>query len=184
MNIYEASKRTGVSIANLRKLEKLKILKLDDEKELAPVLRFSLARNAHLPVAHILALIDDPGLIDELGRYSDKARAQMAELGAFEASAAPARVSYEIPDAMKGDKEAAGRIAAWLRDVLPPEGVSHYWIAARMLAPLNEFLRAKCVPRFGLALLTVRDLPEFKEWWRMKGKSVIYFRPSHFSLDL
>ncbi len=192
MNIYELSNKSGASLADLRKLEKLKVLKIDPEGEAIQKLRFHMARNMQFTLPMLLQMLDEPDLIDELGwqskRYERRAREQLAALGDIQATSAPREVTAEIPGANYGDEGAALMIAEWLKSVLPVEPVGYHWVAARLLAPLNQCLREQYTSKLSLALLNVRKLPEFADHWRSEKigtrKTIRYFRPENLPFDL
>lgn len=186
MNIHEMSNRTGVSLSTLRKLDRLGVLKVDAESDAAAAIRFHLTRNQQMTAAQFLAVLDDRTLISELGRYSARCQAQLDGLGAVEATLAPKSVTAEIPQAARGDDDAALVIAEWLMSILPADPVPHAWPAVRLLMPLNEFLREQYAPLINLALLNVRRLPEFALCWRSEKigdrNQIRYF--SKTTLDL
>ena len=197
MNIRELAGKTGIPLKTLRKLEALKIDfgKLEPEGDFINLLRIHLGRNQQMTVAQLLHLHDEPSLIDELGavnaKYAARARDQMRALneGAIvSASSAPKSVTAEISQAARCDDASTLVIAEWLMTVLPVEPVTHHWVAVRLLAPLNEFLREQDAPLITLTLLNVRRIPEFRAWWRsekIKGRSVIkYSRPPIANMDL
>jgi hypothetical protein len=187
MNIYEFTKKAGLTLKAARKIEKLGVLKLDKENDRVAELVFHMRGNMTFNLRMLLWFLDDPALIEELGyaseRYAKRARAQLESLGDIKATAAPAEVTAEIRQAGKGDDDAALVIAQWLIGVLPAQPVPYHWIAARLLAPLNEFMREQNSPMLTLALLGVRKLPEFAGYWRTtKSKNIEYF--SKKELDL
>lgn len=179
MNIHELSSRTNISLSNLRKLERLKVLRIDKESELAPMLRWHLARNQHMTVAQLLDVLAAPAVVGELGRYADRARAQLAEIGVV--SAAPPEVTAAIYDAGKSDEASAEIIAAWLRDILPVEPVSYYWIAVRLLYGLPDTLKTQYAKRLNVALANVRKLDSFAGWFSFEKngerRTVKYHKP-------
>lgn len=188
MNIHDISRRTHISLANLRKLERLGVLMLDDENELAPVLRLHLGRNQRMTVAHMLALLDAPAMIAELGKYADRAKSQVDALGDVKASVAPREITAEIPEAAKGNPQAIRALGDWIKGALPEYAVPYHWIAVRLLFPLNEFLREQNSRLVNLALLKLRQSPDFAGWSRSVprgGKTTtIFSRPANNSLDL
>lgn len=176
MNIHQLGNRTGISLAILRKLDKLKVLKIEAESDAAAEIRFHLMRNQRMTVAQCLTLIADPSLVDELGKYATRASAMLLELG--DVQGAPNEVAAEISQAAKGDDDAALVIAQWLMQVLPAGTVPHAWVAVRLLLPLNEFMRVQYLSLVGLALMNVRRLPEFAGYWRsvkIGGKNEIRY---------
>lgn len=169
MNIYQISNKSGLSLTALRKLEKLGVLKVGKDAGAIEQLHFYMARNKFFTAPQIMQLLDEPGLIDELGfiskLYQQRAIDQLGALGDVQGSTAPAYVTAALADAAAGDMGAAAMISIWLKTVLPVEPVYHPWIAARLLLPLNEFLRTQNAPKINLALAYVRKLPEFAAYW-------------------
>lgn len=189
MNIHDISRRTHIAIGTLRKLERLGVLMVDDEDDAAPAIRLHLGRNQQMSVAHLLALLDTPALVDDLGRYVDRAKGQIAALGDVKATAAPREVTAEIPEAAKGNPAALRTLGEWVKSILPAsDPASYHWLAVRLLFPLNEFLREQNSPLVNLALLKLRQAPEFAGWSRSVprgGKTTtIFSRPANFPLDL
>lgn len=192
MNIYELAKRTRVPLKTLRKVDKVGALNV--EKDFGPIseLVFHMSTNQVFTVPMLMHMVDNPELIDDLGyvsaTYQRRAQAQFAALGDLSACLAPSAVTAEIRQAAKGDDDAALVIAEWLMSVLPPDPVSHYWVAVRLLKPLNEFMRGQYMPSIKLALLNVRKLPEFAGYWRSEKigtrNTIKYFRPANSPFDL
>lgn len=185
MNIHELANKTGIGLATLRKLERAGALKIDGKPmneghPRAGEIKHHLMRNQQLTVSHMLVLIDEPDVIDELGKYADRARGQMAEIGDAIGQGAPKSVTAFLPDAAKGDREACLAIADWLFLALPDRAVSYHWIAMRLLAPLNETLRDLYAPLINLALMRVRQLPEMANAWHREGdkNSIVWVRPA------
>lgn len=186
MNIHELSSRTNISLSNLRKLERLGVLTVDAEPELAPALRFHLGRHAQLSVAQILDILAAPDVLEDLGRYAIPVRAQIAALG--NVKAAPREVTAAIFDAGKGDPEACEIIGTWLRDVLPADPVSYYWIAVRLLYGLPETLKSQYTKRLNIALANVRKLDSFAGWYHMESagavRNTVRYHKPRLALDL
>lgn len=185
MNIHELSTRTNISVAKLRKLERLRVLTVDPESDAAPALRFHLARNIGLSVPQMLMLIDNPDLIGQLGKYADRARNQIAALG--EVHAAPRNVTAAIYDAARGDVTEAETLAGWLRDILPADPVPFYWIAVRLLHGLPATLKTQYAARINIALANVRKLESFAGWSHVEtiaGKNAIRYHKPLASMDL
>lgn len=187
MNIYELSKKSRVPLKSLRKLDELRALKIDAENDKMSKLVFHMAKNQRYTLPMLLWFLDDPGLLEDIGiesrRYQQRATVQLGELGDIAATSAPKHVTAEIREAGKGDDDAALVIANWLRLILPVEPVGHQWVAARLLAPLDEFLREQSAPMISLALLNVRRLPEFAGFWESE-KIAKKNQIRYFSLDL
>jgi hypothetical protein len=184
MNIYQLSMKSGLSLVKLRKLEKLGALRLDGETGLVDGLIFHMRGNKTLTVAQLLALIERPDLLDELDaarpRYASRAREQIAAVSLVDAHKAPREVTAAIVGASRGDDDESLVIAEWLKGILPPDPVSHAWVAVRLLAPLNAFQREQIAPLISPALLNMRKLPEFAGYWhsgKIGSRSVIqYYR--------
>ncbi len=188
MNIHDLAARTGISLKTLRRLDNLKVLRIDAENALAAELRFSLSRQSNLSVADLLTLLDNPEIFYDLRNYEDRAREQVARLGDVTSGAAPKHVTAEIQNAARGDKAAALVIIDWLKGILPAGPVGYHWIAARLLFPLNDFLRKENSKHVIRALLIVRAQPEFAGWWHVRKIKKVdraeYFRPMNISLNM
>jgi hypothetical protein len=166
LNIFEISEQFSISVAKLRKMEKAGCLRVDsEENEAAASLRHYLARNQQMTVGQLMTLIESPSLYIELGKWSDRARTQVAALGDVKADAAPLDVTAYIDDAARGDPEALDVLTRWLQSVLPARPVGHAWVAVRLLIGLPENLRAYNVKKIPMALLNVRKLPDFAGWF-------------------
>lgn len=187
MNIHDAARRYKVSLAKLRRMEADKIIRLDKEDENTAKARFYLSRRQPLTVALLVAMIEEPSLLDDLGRYADRAREQIEALGDVKGGAAPIQVYAYVRGAASGDAEAASVLARWLIDVLPALPVSHYWIATRLLIGQASHLREEDMRTINLALLHTRKLPEFAPYWSARTvnkKSAIFYRHPIKTLDL
>lgn len=171
MNIHELSARTNISLSALKKLDRLKVLKVDPEHSLASSLRFHLARNQHLSVAQIIAIKQDSSVLDELGKYRDRALNQITVLG--DVAPAPREVTALIYDAGKGDTDACEAIAAWLRSILPREPVTYHWVAVRLLWGLPDTLKVQYSKRLNIVLANVRKLDSFAGWYRIISASAV-----------
>lgn len=185
MNIYEMSQRTNISVSKLKKLQRLDVLKVDPENPVAALLRFHLARNQQLTAAHTLALLAAPEILDQLGKYTDRAKAQLAAIGSV--TAAPRNVTAAIFEAGRGDAGEAETLAAWLRDVLPREAVPYHWVAVRLLYGLPDTLKKQYAKRLNIALANVRKLESFAGYWTPEEigvrNKIIYHQPK-LALDL
>lgn len=185
MNIYQLSNKTGLSLTNLRKLEKLGVLKLSNDCEKLSKLHFHMRGNQTFTLAMLLWLHDEPDLIEELGYisslYEQRARRQIMTLGNAAGSLAPKEVTAAIADAARGDRASALLIGNWLKSILLDNVASHHWVAMRLLIPLNEFLREQSLSLIPLALLNMRKQMEFAGWWRSKkfgsAHQIFYAKP-------
>lgn len=191
MNIHQMANRTGIALRDLRKLDRLKVLKLDRETPASDAIRFHLSRNPRLTVEHMLALIDEPDILDELSpKHAARVKTQMAalDLDNSEAPLAPIEVAASVASAARTDAAAAATIAHWLMGVLPSAApVSHHWVAVRLLAPSAKVIRDQDLSLIGLALVNVRRVPEFAGYWKsetINGKPAILYQKPKLALDL
>lgn len=194
MNIHDVATKSGVSVRALRKLEKLKLIRFDpdpdaDEHPRAAEMRFLLMRNQQLSAALLVELIENPPAFYDLRKYETRARQQVAALGDVRASVAPIEVLAAISDAAGADASAAQTLADWLKRILPSEPVSHYWVAVRLLLPLDPIQRDPIGKQISLALMHMRKLESFAGNWASVpgsgGRSVInYFAARPNFIDL
>lgn len=190
MNIYEFCEEFKISLGKARKMNKRGVLRLDGgDSEAAGEMRHYLGRGQALPAAHLVALLEDPALLLDLGRYADRAEQQIAELGAkVKDDAAPREIVAYVTDAAKGDPEAVGVLLDWLKTILPARPVPHSFIAVRLLLGLAPSIRQYDVPRIPRALLNCRRHDAFAGWWKIEtraGRNItIYSQPTKKSFDL
>lgn len=176
--LRDIAKKTGVGLWTLRKLHKAGFLKADDDDAATEKIRLTLARGNPLSVAQLVELIEDPSIEGDLGRYADRARAQVAALGNVKADAAPLNVCAYIDEASNGNVAAISVIAAWVRQVVPPAGaVNHGWIASRLV--WNSPSRDEDLARVSLALIAARK--ELDGWFYVDSNGsrskTFYARP-------
>lgn len=188
MNILELSRASRIGLAKLRRLESDGYLTgLDDpDPILAPMLHY-IARKGQLTVEHLVALIESPELVAELGRYTDRARSQLAELGTM--APAPQRIAAEISGAAAGEPEAVAAVLEWaqghLRHASAP--VTHAWLAVPLLAAVPSNLRDYEAPRLRRVMLNLRRHKDFAGWWHVEGegsKRVTYYHCPIDAFDL
>ena len=165
------------------------ILLLDaGESEYGAVIRRQLRKGQPLTVAHYLAIIEDPSILAELGRYRERAERKLAALGDAINEAAPKEVAAYISDAAKGDEEAIGILSDWIKQRLPAEAATPYWIAVRLLLGIPQKARKFDVPRIWRALSNCRKSEEFQGWWRVERRGsktfTVYQRPGMPRFDL
>lgn len=189
MNIYEFCEEFKISLGKARKMNKRGVLRLDGDSEAAGEMRHYLGRGQALPAAHLVKLLEEPALLLDLGRYSDKSEQQIAELGArVKDDAAPREIVAYIGDAAKGDAEAVAVLVEWLKEILPAKPVPHAFIAVRLLLGLAPSIRKFDVPRIPRALLNCRRHDDFAGYWRTMpaaGRNItIYSQPAKKDFDL
>ncbi|WP_145960988.1 hypothetical protein [Sphingosinithalassobacter portus] len=183
--IQEISKKSGVSAWTIRKLVKAGFVKASEENPLAEQMRRALARQNPLSVEQLLALIDDPTLEYDLGRYADIALSQVAALGDVETTKASAEVCANMDDAADGRPHAIAMLGEWLRDVIPSRAVPHAWIAVRLVWHYRSSLRKEDYARIPLALIAARK--EIEGWYRVetvRGRKMTFYQRPAGHLDL
>lgn len=172
MNIFDLSQKTRIPMKSLRKLEKLGVLIVDREPDIISEIAFHMRTNWQLSLPMLMHFVDQPELLDDLGyvsaRYRQRAETQIEALGDLSQHLAPLKVTSAIDGAARNESEAIAILETWLKDVLPCDPVSYYWICVRLLKPQNEFLRAAALPLLKLAMMNVRKSDTFKAYWVSK----------------
>lgn len=174
MNIYEVARDFKISLSKLRKLDKAGLLRLDKSDPIVDAMRFYLGKGKPLTVPQLVALVESPALIEDLGDKAGTALAQVAMLNA--PTAAPFEVAAEIDQAARGDLDAIGRIVPWLKSTLiaaESQGhgvVGHHYLAVRLALASPAGLRDYNMARIPRALLNCRRYPGFAGWWRVGAK--------------
>lgn len=189
MNLFDFCERFSISMAKARKMEKAGVLRLDENtsEEIAAI-RHNLIKGQPLTAAQLVALVESPSAVLDLGRYASRAQGELDELGDAKGEAAPKHVVAYVTDAAKGEPEAVGVLLDWLQTILPKNPVSHSYIAVRLLLGLAPNIRQYDVPRIPRALLNCRRHDAFAGWWKIEKRagrnSTIYQRPAKKSFDL
>lgn len=188
MNIYEFCEKFRISLGKAEKMRAAGVLLLDaGESKYGAVIRRQLSKGMALTVAQLLAMIEDSSILNELGRYAEKAQLQLAALGDVRNEVAPREVAAYISDAARRDKEAIGILVGWIKQILPAEPVTHDWIAVRLLLGLQANVRKFDIPRIKTALFYCRRCIAFEGWWRIEKRGsrpyTLYQRPE-ISFDL
>lgn len=171
MNIYEVAAQFKISVSKLRKMDKAGLLRLDKAHPLTDSMRFYLGKGKPLTVAQLVALVEDPTIIEHLGEKAGAAMAQVAALGAPDG--APMEVVAEIDQASRGDHDAICRIIPWLKTqilVAASQGqpvINHHYLAVRLVLGSPAGLRDYNAARIARALLNCRRHPGFAGWWRV-----------------
>lgn len=168
MNIYEVSEKFKISLKKLRLMEKAGVLRLDESAKASDPIRASFLNGNPLPVWQLVQLIEEPGLLLDLGKYAADAERQVAALGHPEREPAPKEVAAYLTDAAKNEPEAVAILVRWLKQTVPARPVGHSYLAARLLLGIPASLRKSEAPRIGRALLNCRNHPQFAGWWKVK----------------
>lgn len=177
MNIYEVARDFKISLSKLRKLDKAGLLRLDKSDPIVDAMRFYLGKGKPLTVPQLVALVESPALIEDLGDKAGVALAQVAMLNA--PTAAPFEVAAEIDQAARGDLDAIGRIVPWLKSTLiaaESQGhgvVNHHYLAVRLALGSPASLREYNTARIPRALLNCRRHPGMAGWWRVVPKGSV-----------
>lgn len=168
MNLFEFCEKFKISLSKARAMLKADVLRLDENtSELAQEVRHLISRGQPLTAAHLCAMIEEPGLVLDLGRYAGKAQEQLDVLGNAKAGAAPKQVAAYISEAARGDREAVAVLVEWLKDIIPAKPVAHSFIAVRLLLGLAPSVRKFDVPRIPRALHECRKCEDFADWFEV-----------------
>ena len=186
LTIYQMNEKYNVSIRKLRRMQKDGCLRSDSSGDpIADDIRVMLSSGQHLSVKHIVALLEKPELVGELGDRQDIAQAQLRAIGKPEP--APDDLWPEMAAAAANDPAALLKLIAWAQDVLPAgQRVRHHWLAVRLALAVPENLRKYEYPRLNRILHNMRRQPAFSGWFtvnRSGARSVTwYHKPEGFDL--
>lgn len=183
--LYEISEEMRISVKKLRQMHKKGYLRCDGSVDpIADDIRTFLNSGLHLTVKQLVALIDTPSLLLEIGPKQDKAQGYVESLGDIDP--APDDVWPEIAGAAAGDKESVQKLVQWAYEAIPAEGkVSYHYLAVRLLLAVPEDLRKYEFPRLNKAFLNMRKSPEFEGYWfteRQGKRNVTWYHQPSFDL--
>lgn len=164
---YEFAEKFGISLKKVRAMIKANDWPREQESPEFDAIRHLLNKGQPLPAAHLCAMIEEPGLVLDLGRYAGKAQEQLDALGNARAGAAPKQVAAYISEAARGDREAVAVLVEWLKEIIPAKPVAHSFIAVRLLLGLAPSVRKFDVPRIPRALHECRKSEEFADWFEV-----------------
>lgn len=183
MNISDFCERFHISERKARRIyAALSIEAPAAELPLAVTIHRTLARGQPLTAVQLIALLEDPSLLGELGSYAGRAEAEIEALGTIEP--APKAVAAHISDAARNYPGSVAVLLDWLRATVPDRPVSHAYLAVRLLLGLSANIRHYDVPRIPRALLMCRRRPEFAGYWSVKNGKTIYRLPKVDAFDL
>jgi hypothetical protein len=187
MNIFDIHEKSGVSLRALRKLDKMGVLRCKPNDPILDAIRLMLSSSKPLSVAQLAALIDNPGLVLELGKKADAAELQLEGIGDAKGEAAPRSVTLHIEDAARSDPAAVAKIAMWIFDNLPSYGAVNYsYVALRLLYGVPEGQRQFVLPRIARAISYAKQQAPLSHCWRMTGKEgakrTEFFKPNPLDL--
>lgn len=167
--IYEFCEAFHISLPKARKMDKANWLRLTESSRVSDPIRATLANGDKLTAGQLVELIENRGIVLELGKYASKAERELAALGKPEA--APKDVVANLMEAAKGEPEALEILVAWLRSIIPASPVNHAFIAVRLLLGIPENIRKYEGPRIPRALLNVRNHPGFAGYWHIEKQT-------------
>lgn len=183
MNIFEISDKSGISVKRLRVLDKLGVLRHDASTTILDEMRSTFREGNKLNVAHLVHLIENRAGLLELGKYADKARAHLDELGDVTSQVAPREVAAQILEAFEKQPDAVATMVEWCKSIIPARDVGHAYIGVRLLLGVPEASRKFEAPRLQRVMMNCRDHPAFAGWWR-KEKAVSRNRTIYRKLAL
>lgn len=166
MNIYEAAEKFKLSLKKLRAMEKAGILRLDGNASASDPIRATLIKGNPLPVAQLVQLVEEPGLMLELGKYVSAAETQVSALRNPEKESASKAAAAAVTEAAKNEPEAVAILCDWLRSVIPARAVGHSYIATRLLLGIPPSIRKYEGPHISRALLNCRNTPGMAGYWK------------------
>lgn len=166
MNIFELSDKSGIAVKRLRILDKLGALRHDASTTPTDEILATLKGGNRLNVGQLVYLVENRGELLELGKYTDKARAQLAEIGNTTGQGAPREIASQILEAFEREPAAVAALVAWAKTIIPARPVGHAFIAARLLLGVPKATRGYDAPRLRRVMLNCREHPEFAGWWK------------------
>lgn len=166
MNLFEICDTFKISLHKARLMHKKGVLRIDEDmSDTLAETRHLLANGQPLTAMHLCELVENPGLILDLGKYAGRAEGNLGVIGNAKEQAAPKQVAAYISDAACGDREAVDILLPWLMEIIPSDPVPHSFIAVRLLLGLAPSVRKFDAPRIRKALLECRKREEFADWW-------------------
>ncbi len=188
MNIYEIQERSGISLRVLRKLDDMGVLKCSTVEKIADDIHLNLRKGNPLSVAQLWALIENPVLLDSLGKLRDYALTAIEALDDYRAEAAPREVVLHILDAAWNDQCAIEKILPWLKSVIPANcAVPHHYLAIRLIMGSSPLLRQCHISKLRRVMANCRAHPEFVGWWsvnRQNGRDATWYSRPKIEYDL
>ena len=185
--LFEISTEFRISMKKLRKMHKRGLLRCEDSGDpIADNIRYFLGSGQHLSVTQLVALIEKPALMLEIGPNQDRAQAFLEAIGS-PVEPAPDDLWPELAGALTSDLGSLLRLIAWAKRAIPAgQQVSHHYLAVRLLLAVPEHLRKYEAPRLGKIFLNMRKRGEFAGWWHVEkqgARSVTwYHQPKNLDL--
>lgn len=168
MNIFEISDKHKISVKKLRAMDKDGLLLHDASTTPLHAIRETLKTGNRLNVGQLVYLVENRSGLLDLGKYTEKARAQLEAIrdAAGQVEPAPLEVASLVLEAFERDGAAVAAVVAWVKSILPPHPVGHSYVAARLLRGVPEASRVHDLPRLRRVMMNCREAPEFAGWWR------------------
>ncbi len=193
MDIFDVAKLTGVSVRNLKKVEKHGLLKIKKpNNDVLAKARHNLRRGNALTAEQLAYFIRFPDWLDRLDSpYEANARAVIETLGDVTGEAMPWEVSAGLPFAVNGEEDSLGPIVTWLRTLIDTSPAfaagrmrGHAYMAVRVLAGIPEQHLESNAPLISKLFWKIRTRSkDFAEYWFVdENKRTQYRRP--VALDL
>lgn len=188
MNIYQIAEQTGVSLRILKKLEKLGYLNVSEtENPTVEKIRQNLRRRNPLSAEQQLYLLKNPSAMEFLEDWDYVIEDYLNLLGNVIEERMPWRTAASIVSSGDNDKEATGRVAAWICDFIDQNSAfakgatcEHTYLAVRMLADIPDNLLHMSVTTIRQAMKNCRRTKIMKGYWHTDPvkKRTIYHRPT------
>lgn len=172
MNIFEIAETFQLSLAKVKRMERLGVLIVDagEGHPLAVAMRDNLRNNQDLSVLQLLALIETPKAMAELRTRQAQAKRQIAALGDYAGQAMPLDLVMAVRLASENDPKGVKAVIAWAKSVLPGDPVPYAFLGVRAAFKILQPGRADFLAKFARALLNCRKDPEFAGHWRTEKK--------------
>lgn len=173
MNVFEFHERYKISLTKARRIGKENPQWFDGTAGATDSLRATISKGNEPTAVQLVALIENPAGLLELGKYAGQVERELAALGNPQAEVAPRDVVANVMEAAKGEPEAVAILSDWVKRILAHgKPVNHAYIASRILLGIPATIRKFEAPRIPRALLNVRQQPGFASFWHVeKGTS-------------